>query len=318
LTALDLSDGKIGDEGASCLAQGLVGSAVRRLDLSLNSVGARGVGELGTMLAQDSALEILILSQQSNREARAGIPELAAGLPGNSRLRELWLGYLKLGNHDAVALAEGVGANRGLAVLHLGGNRIEVAGSQALAGMLLRNRGLEQLTLDGNPMGDQCIAALAEAVRANHTLRKLSLINMSCGPKAYPLLERALEENTHLEKLAFSVAPPTMGPPLPEQTSHGVLTLKMQQQLNPAARLRKRRRWLFRGFLLGLHPRIGAASPVLWLPLQAVETIHTFWLEEFNRQAGRETPKAAYAVGQVGAAPGAARRAAPWPPRGVG
>ena len=73
---------------------------------------------------------------------------------------------------------------------------------------------------------------------------------------------------------------------------------------------------------MGLHPRAGAESPVLWLPLQAVETIHSLWHPEMEQSEVQA--RCAVGAGSVGLRmpPGGLRRRpgglAAWPPAGVG
>jgi len=270
---------RVGNAGAEALARSLKYSALRHLNLANNQVGGQGVGALGDALAGNMHLESLQLQNQvktprarsADRDYRPGIERIANGLARNMVLRELCLDQLKLDNHSAVALARALMEyNDSLRVLHLRSNRIELPGCKALAEMLKHNDGLEELSLDSNPMGDSCVCAIAQSLPSNHRLRCLSLLNMSCGTKVFSALRKALQENTHLAAL-----------PLSFERNEGdtltatQMTTELRSLMTHDARQRKLLRWLFRGFLVGLHPIAGANSPVRWLPLQAVEHIHS-------------------------------------------
>jgi hypothetical protein len=104
ITALNLSNATIGDEGAGRLAAVLGQCAsLAHLDLRGNEIGAEGAGRLAAVLGQCASLAHLDLGQNRIRDEGAG--RLAAVLGQCASLTHLDLGYNEIGAEGAGRLA---------------------------------------------------------------------------------------------------------------------------------------------------------------------------------------------------------------------
>ncbi|KAK3247969.1 hypothetical protein CYMTET_42548 [Cymbomonas tetramitiformis] len=196
LNTLNLSDNRVGDEGAKALAvvltpnaEGVFNTSMNTLNLSNNTIGPEGAKALADALTPN-----------------------AKGV-FNTSLNTLHLSWNDFGPVGAKALAdaltpnaEGV-FNTSLNALHLAGNRIGSEGAKALAVALtpnaeeVFNTSLNTLNLWGNEIGDEGAKALAVALTPNAegvfntSLNTLNLRNNVIGPEGAKALAVALTPN---------------------------------------------------------------------------------------------------------------------------
>lgn len=103
LQRLDLSNVRIGDEGAFKLGFALAqNKTLKLLDLAFNAIAAMGAQALAAGLCQNEVLEILDL--RDNEVGDEGATALAAALSTTQTLRQLLLGRNEVGDKGAKAL----------------------------------------------------------------------------------------------------------------------------------------------------------------------------------------------------------------------
>ena len=176
---LRLHGERIGDEGASRLAEALAADSARvaLLDLWSNGIGPKGAAALAGALRRNKSVQKLYLNE--NAIGGEGAAALASALDGGSRVSTLWLSRCRLGDSGAQALARVLRRGRvRLEQLDLWENEIGAAGGIALARALSSNRMLRTLELRGNPaMGDETARAFAELMPKNFALSTLDLLS---------------------------------------------------------------------------------------------------------------------------------------------
>jgi len=164
LARLDLGGNRIGAKGAKALAAALdKNSVITTLDLGYNGIGDQGAKALAAALEKNSALKTLDLFH--NDIGIEGTKALAAALMKNSALTRLHLGYNSVGNEGSKALARALGNNSALRSLHLGHNGIYDEGAKVLAAALEANFALTKLELDGNLISNEARHAPAAALK---------------------------------------------------------------------------------------------------------------------------------------------------------
>jgi Ran GTPase-activating protein (RanGAP) involved in mRNA processing and transport len=149
LTALNLGDNNLGDEGARAVMEACVEGSDRLNSLSLSN---NGITDEGAHMIAD-----------------------VLRLKPNGPLNALNLGDNDMYDLGACAIAFGLKANRSLTELHLHGNGIGPAGAEALGEALKANDVLSRLHLEFNNFGDDGASYLAVALRVNNALTVLSL-----------------------------------------------------------------------------------------------------------------------------------------------
>lgn len=171
-TDLNLWGARIGDEGASLVAEALkVNRTLRSLNLSSNQIGDMGAARLAEALKINMALQILQISD--NQIGVVGVARLCEALLVTSTLKELYFATNQLGVDAAVLLAEALKSNRSLRLLNLDGNFIEDEGAARFAEALKINASLKALYLAGNRIWEQGAVHLADALEMNASLTQL-------------------------------------------------------------------------------------------------------------------------------------------------
>lgn len=208
---INMSDNRIGDEGAAHLACGLHGNGhLKRLIIPRTGITAAGMKSFGSFLASAPALEVLILSgNYCDEEGISGIHEsgfadaredpqtpktpkknedgwdawtdaevsrmsFVDGLVKNQSLRSLCVADCRLGDGGAAALKAAAAAHPTLEHLSLAYNRLSAGVVPKLP--LAPTGALAFLDLSGNSLGAAGAAAVAKALRDSKSkLTKLSL-----------------------------------------------------------------------------------------------------------------------------------------------
>jgi uncharacterized protein (TIGR02996 family) len=171
LTALDLGNNGIQDEGVQALAAAPSLSRLTALDLSRNGIRAEGAAALASSphLARLTALDL-----GRNRIGPEGAQALA-GSPYLTRLTSLALSENAVGDDGAGALAAASHFSQ-LTALDLTYNRIGPEGARALAGSPHLAR-LRALYLSDNAIGDEGARALA----ASPHLRQIASLDVGAN-----------------------------------------------------------------------------------------------------------------------------------------
>jgi Ran GTPase-activating protein (RanGAP) involved in mRNA processing and transport len=175
LRTLSLNNNRIsGKSAAAALANGLeTSTALRRLNLSNNTLGDDGVGVLATKL------------------------KVAA-------LTHLDLSYCNVGEPGAKNIGPLLAKCRSLRQLYFSANRIGPKGAVYLARGLQACTALECLYLNYCEIGDAGAESVAQALAGCQSLRKLSLCYCNLGAEGGASLKRAFRGSTALQTLRMS------------------------------------------------------------------------------------------------------------------
>jgi hypothetical protein len=131
LTSLDLVSNRIGEAGATQLAECLrVNATLTSLQLASNRIGAAGATQLAECLRVNATLTSLNLG--GNGIGATGATQLAECLRVNATLKSLDLSFNGIGDAGATQLAECLRVNATLKSLSLINNGIGGAGARAL------------------------------------------------------------------------------------------------------------------------------------------------------------------------------------------
>ena len=224
LTKVDLSDNKIGDDGARALAEGLMlCSNLVDVDLMDNAIGDEGAVALAEGLVHCRCLENLLLD--SNSIGDDGAKGLADVLVKCENLKSLSLDRNNIGDVGAKVLKRQCPVRFEFSdVVDLDNNNISSKGAVFLTesdtldqrgknigddgavrlGELLESADCESLDyvrLSDNDIGDDGAIALAEGLKSCKNITSLNLSKNKIGNAGMIALGEALQECTKLESL---------------------------------------------------------------------------------------------------------------------
>jgi Ran GTPase-activating protein (RanGAP) involved in mRNA processing and transport len=121
-TTVELRGNNIGPQGASYIAQALVGvSSVRNLSLEWNVV-SNGLGPLTEALSLNANLESLDL--RNNRIGPEGAGQIARMLQTNKGLNKLDLRWNEIGSSGANEILQALKSNKTLKSIDMSGNKV--------------------------------------------------------------------------------------------------------------------------------------------------------------------------------------------------
>jgi hypothetical protein len=175
LISLDVSDNRIGAEGAKALS---TNTSLTSLDVSYNRIGAEGAKALST---NTSLISLKVRGNQIGTEG-------AKALSTNTTLTSLKVTGNQIGDEGAKALS----TNTTLTLLDVAYNQIGDEGAKALS----TNTRLTSLDLCDNEIGDEG----AKALSTNSRLTSLDISYNQIGDKG----AKALSTNTRLTSLDVS------------------------------------------------------------------------------------------------------------------
>jgi serine/threonine protein kinase/Ran GTPase-activating protein (RanGAP) involved in mRNA processing and transport len=202
MTRLDLTENRMGDQGAVALS-GALGSLVqlRKLVISSNSVGDTGVLALGDAWRSLSLLQELFIS--SNNVSDTGAEALGATLPSLPHLRVLNLSNNSIGNVGVVALSDALTTLTNLESLDLSSNRFHESGAVALSGALGSLMRLRELYIHNNLIGTRGAETLGRVLPSLTALRRLHVYCLLRDESGAVALGKALASLTNLRELYF-------------------------------------------------------------------------------------------------------------------
>ena len=131
LTRLSLSDCALGDDGVLSVLPVARGGALSTLELRSNKIGNHGASGLAEALAGNSNLRAIDL--QKNDIKDQGAIALAAALQVNGAMQVVNMRFNEIGDAGATALGKALQSNRSILELHLGGNLVGPEGAMQLA-----------------------------------------------------------------------------------------------------------------------------------------------------------------------------------------
>jgi len=195
LTSLRLAGNKLGDKGASLLADKLPSAKVLTLDASDCAFGPAGVSRLAEAVANNIKLKTLDVSRNTTN-ARA-IAALTAALQNSPSVTHADLSHLGLGDHPGL-LADMLRDAPALTHLSLAGNGLRADFAQALVAALAENEHkISVLDLSYNPLGRTGVRTLLAAKLRGDTerlvLRGVSLVDLHDTGRVAPAELRADE-----------------------------------------------------------------------------------------------------------------------------
>jgi hypothetical protein len=197
-----LNCNRLGDNGATTLAQALRSQPLHRLGLSGAGISAVGVAALINVLMSDSTLSRLDLG--NNKIGDKGAAIIAQGLERNSTLNDLKLDHASIGSAGAQALAKLLGVNQTITKLDLSWNGIANRGAVELGEVMASNKQLRTLLLAWNGLATPGCIGFAQALRKNRHLHTLDISYNRIVREGAMVLAGSLLENESLMHLDIS------------------------------------------------------------------------------------------------------------------
>ena len=146
---LDITDNKIGPDGATALAMALAANEhLTELTLTGNSIGPEGGAAVADALRTNSCITKLSLCRCSL--GAHGATALATDLSHDPHLKRINISSNGIGDNGAVQLAHGLHNNNNLIALDLRWNNISRTGAIALKELLQSNATVTSLNIDRN------------------------------------------------------------------------------------------------------------------------------------------------------------------------
>lgn len=166
-TELNLSDNRIGDEGAIYLSQGLAGTkSCKQLLVPRCEIKIEGFKAMGQILAECDSIEEIVAS--GNYPTAEGVKgPFAAGLAKNKTLKSLYLSANRLGDEGVAALCPALKIHPMLEHCSLLYNRLEAPVIGPINDMLAGNQALRYLDISGNTIGINGAIELVKGLQAN-------------------------------------------------------------------------------------------------------------------------------------------------------
>jgi len=187
---LDLSHNKIGDKGVghlmACLDEEQSSCQLADLDMTFNKIGPSGAEYIGTLLNLNNRY-ITKLNLGLNAIGPAGAFFFGLALQYNHTLVELNLSRNNIQDSGASEIARGLleSNDSHLKILDLSWNSIRDTGAQWIARVLREKSTLQTLKLESNAIGDEGVDALADALHSDLSLNELDLVgNQMRNPSA--------------------------------------------------------------------------------------------------------------------------------------
>jgi hypothetical protein len=169
--------------------------ALRTLDLSENKIGPEGASALGEALKVNRVVTSVHLGYNSIGDD--GAKAIAEALKVNRVVTSVDLGYNSIGDDGAKAIAEALKVNAVLTSLDLAGSMFSSGigdeGAKAIAEALKVNAVLTTLVLYHNNIGDEGAKAIAEALKVNAVLTKLWLGSNNLGDAGKTAVQDAVK-----------------------------------------------------------------------------------------------------------------------------
>ena len=154
LESLDISGNKCLDAGMDALANLIIRTKIRRLNVS------------------NQIIEV-------DYDEKMNVSLLVRALARTDTLQTLELRFNKLCNEDMAYLVSGLSHNRSIHTLGLASNKIKNAGISILASKIAEMKGLKRIMLTNNQFDEKATSELANALHKSHNW---TLESVECGP----------------------------------------------------------------------------------------------------------------------------------------
>ncbi|GMF16487.1 unnamed protein product [Phytophthora lilii] len=201
LTVLNLSKNEIGREGCKQIAHFLgICSTLTYLNLSHTSLGGddEAFAPVAAAIESHPALKRVNLSHNSIAE-RGGILLGTMLTKSSCNVRALDVSWNSIRRSGAVALGIAMRTNTSLRTLHMSMNRCGDGGGEQLAAALACNTTLTQLDLSHNALTGASAVAFGFFLRENQSLRTLDMKDNSLGEVGARALLRAIALGSRCE-----------------------------------------------------------------------------------------------------------------------
>jgi Ran GTPase-activating protein (RanGAP) involved in mRNA processing and transport len=205
LTALDLRQNSLADEGVENLCSSLVDNKhLIVLLLNKNKISSKGAAALFDLLHRNRTMTCINLGSNALRAPNGTFSTSnwtrVLCDPGTS-LVELNLGYNRMGESGASVMTEALTRGCTLTILNLRANDFEAEAAGMFAEALCCNSVLTDLNLADNPFGSAGLCQLSEGLSGNASLTALSCENCAAGAWGAGPLAEGLQHNSTLRKL---------------------------------------------------------------------------------------------------------------------
>ena len=205
LTSLNLANNYFGEKPIRSLAEVLVETELKELNISANKIGNEGCEYISLMLSGglNSNCSIMKINLSDNEINSTGISKIFAALRINSQLKQLDfrknqlakglsknmvqcftenitlelinLSYCELKCEGLVGIAEGLSKNTGIRSLYLNNNSIQDKGVEMISIGIAKNKVLKLIDLSSNKICDKGGLSLGKAIQVNNSVEAIYL-----------------------------------------------------------------------------------------------------------------------------------------------
>ena len=161
--------GFISDSCAESLARALVdnGSSLKRLEISGNKIGDKGIDHVANALSTNTLLEVLSVRKCDISDLGAEL--LARALAVNRTLETLDISHNNIGDNGITHIATILESNTTLELLSVERCGISDLGAESIASALAANSSLKKLVINNKNIGDDGIAHIAQLLWTNNS-----------------------------------------------------------------------------------------------------------------------------------------------------
>lgn len=207
---VNLNLNNIGDKGATCFAEALSVSGIKKLSLDFNGIWSKGITNLAVGLEKNTTLTSLSL--EGNFAGAIGAKAIGKMIKLNNTLRNFDLSKNNIGGKGVCHLASPLMNNIVLESVRLSDNHIGTVGAEAIAEIMKVNNTLKWIDISLNHVGlthlDGCRAAhvLSLAIKENTKLTSLDLSGNDFDAEGLKQIADGTDANRSLEILELDVA----------------------------------------------------------------------------------------------------------------
>ncbi|KAM4853866.1 leucine-rich repeat-containing protein 74A isoform 1-T1 [Thomomys bottae] len=225
---LELEDNSIMEEGVLSLVEMLHENYyLQELNISNNKIGLEGARIISDFL-QGNTSSLLKLKLSGNNFKKDSAALLCQALSSNYRIRTLSLSHNEFSDTAGEYLGQMLGFNVGLQSLDLSWNHFHTQGATALCNGLRMNVTLKALDLSMNGLGNEGALALGEVLKLNSCLCYLDVSSNNINNEGANRISKGLEFNETLQVLKLFLNPINM---------EGAVVLILSIKRNPKSKM---------------------------------------------------------------------------------
>eukprot|EP00163_Fabomonas_tropica_P009757 TRINITY_DN1963_c1_g2_i1.p1 TRINITY_DN1963_c1_g2~~TRINITY_DN1963_c1_g2_i1.p1 ORF type:complete len:609 (+),score=128.23 TRINITY_DN1963_c1_g2_i1:262-2088(+) len=198
LSQVNLSRNNIGDEGVEHVAEALLShDHMSSLDLSHNGITEAGIGALAMMIHKGRNT-VATLNLSHNSLGAKGAIELAESLKLDQSLKSLNLSHNDIVGEALDRIGHALSDNLVLSRIELNNNLLRDSGAKGVAAMMEGKCPLTYVDLSTNKIKDEGGLAIAKALRSNGQMRHLNLRNNMFHDATGNALAKSMASNSTL------------------------------------------------------------------------------------------------------------------------